>query len=151
MISITQKQGNCGAGLGVEYSGNYYRMGKHIDSEKGSTNDLGLLNAFNDSLLRKLTGDAYAFFINSTQLTSEDTDLDNFKAKVFSSGVRGLYTSMENIIMIDSSKNIWAAVINNDTVLYYTNNKDYIKKLPKTIDNWRANFKTYPVIYKSKN
>ena len=44
--------------------------------------------------------------------------------------------------------NIWAAVIDDNKVYYFTNNKEYKNRLPKTIDNWRQNFKNYEVIYK---
>jgi hypothetical protein len=62
--------------------------------------------------------------------------------------LRGLYTIMENIIMIDSSKNIWAAVIDDNKIYYFTNRLDYKTKLPRTIENWRNRFKDYKVIYK---
>jgi hypothetical protein len=149
MIAVSQVKGNCGTGLGVTFSGEYYKSGKHPKKTAADEQPEILAEPAN-TLLRKLTGAAYTLFVNSTQLTQEEEDLDGLHARVISSGVRGLFTEMENIIMIDSSKNIWAAVISDDTVLYFTNNSDYREKLPKTIDEWRSNFKDYPVIYKNK-
>jgi hypothetical protein len=148
MISVDQLLGNCGTGMGVVYSGSYYKPGTHKKDTVENLNTLGLLNKTDDSLLKSLTGKSYDAFVSSTQMTTENDDLDSLHVRVVSCGVRGLYTEMENIIMIDSSKNIWAAVISNDTVLYFTNHKDYANKLPKSIENWRTNFKQYPVIYK---
>jgi hypothetical protein len=154
IINIVQKQGLCFTGMGVTYTGQY--INKKILLTKTIKEktfiDLHILTTQEDSIFRELVGDKYSLFVNTTQLTSEDTDLDSLHAKVIASGVRGLFTSMENIIMIDSSNNIWAAVIDNsdNKVLYYTNRKDYSHKLPNTINNWRENFKEYEIIYESE-
>jgi hypothetical protein len=163
LIIMSQEKGNCFAAMGVTYEGNYFNSkyktkakttGKSNSKEDGNKSllSLGIFdNLSEDSIFKRLTREDYDLFINSTQLTSDDDDLDHFNAKVKSSGVRGLFTIMENIIMIDSSKNIWAAVISGNKVLYYTSNKDYQNKLPKTIEEWRSGFRDYPIIYKSKN
>jgi len=57
---------------------------------------------------------------------------------------------MENIIIVDSNNHIWAAVIDDKKVRYFTNVPAYYAVLPKTIDNWRGLFKNYPVFYMSK-
>jgi hypothetical protein len=150
VIRIKQKRGNCFTALAVTYDG-YYKNSKKI-SIKGNEEDLVTLGILKtreqDSLFRALVGESYSLFVNSTQLTSEDDDLDSLNITVRSSGVRGLYTFMENIIMIDSSNNIWAAVIDDNKVYYFTTKKEYTEQLPKTIDNWRQNFKNYPIVYK---
>lgn len=150
IITINQKKGNCFTAIAVTYSGLYRNSNKIADKE--SKEDMLTLEIFKtrkeDSLFRSLVGDDYSLFVNSTQLTSEDEDLDSLNTTVRSSGVRGLYTFMENIIMIDTLNNIWAAVIDDNKVYYFTNKKEYKERLPKTIDNCRQNFKQYPVIYK---
>ncbi len=150
IISIIQKKGNCFTGMAVTYDG-VYKSSIKI-SAKENEEDLVKLGIFKtqkeDSLFQSLVGDSYLLFVNSTQLTSEDDDLDSLNTTVRSSGVRGLYTFMENIIMTDTSDNIWAAVIDDNKVYYFTNKKEYKERLPKTIDNWRQNFKSYPIIYK---
>lgn len=163
LIIMIHEKGNCFAAMGVTYEGNYYNPKyetKTKTAAKGNSKEdsdetllsLGIFdNLSEDSIFKRLTKEDYNLFLNSTQLTSDDDDLDKFNAKVKSSGVRGLFTIMENIIMIDSSKNIWAAVIDDNKVLYFTSNKDYQNKLPKTIEEWRSRFKDYPIIYKSHN
>ena len=150
-IIVRQEKGNCGAGLGVTYDGNYSKFNKEDKEIPEDTTNLISLGIFQnekeDKDFRNLVGSRYETFINSTQLTYEDEDLDSLNAKVFSSGVRGLYTFMENIIMIDTLDNIWAAVIDDNKVYYYTNNSKFKSKLPLTIENWRKDFDKYEVIY----
>ena len=150
VISIDQKTGICFTALSVTYSGNYTNEKVLTQSENSKTLlDLKIFNTrTQDTLFKSLVGQQYTKFVNSTQLTSEDEDLDSLHANVHSSGVRGLFTFMENIIMIDSLNNIWAAVIDNNKIYYFTNRADYKSSLPKTIDNWRQNFKEYEVVYK---
>ena len=146
---------NCAdaGGIGVTFDGSYVNS-KVLPKSKKPTEETmtTMLTAEEDSIFKKLVGNSYQTFVSSSQLINDGDNLDmELQAKVMSAAVRGLFTSMENIIMIDSSKHIWAAVIeDSDKVMYYTNDKSYANKLPKTIDNWRQNFKEYPVIYKSK-
>lgn len=149
IITIGQKKGTCFAGMAVTYDGAY--KNENLPEEEASANLISagvFTTEKEDTAFKSLVGENYSLFVNSTQLISESEDLDNFNASVHSSGVRGLFTAMENIIMIDSLYNIWAAVIDDGKVYYFTNNDDYKEKLPKTIDNWRQRFKDYPVVYK---
>ncbi|MGN6647052.1 MAG: hypothetical protein ACTHJT_11035 [Cytophaga sp.] len=150
VITVDQKQGLCFAGMGVSYSGKY--INAKLPSAQEQKETLLSLEIFNtteqDSLFKNLVGDDYDLFVNSTQLTSESDDLDSLHATVTASGVRGLFTSMENIIMIDKKNMIWAAVIDGDEVLYFTNSSAYKNKLPQTIESWRERFKEYEVVYK---
>ncbi len=150
VITVDQKQGLCYAGMGVWYSGKY--INAKLPSAKGQPETLLSLGIFDtpyqDSLFRELVGDNYDLFVNSTQLSSETEDLDSLHTTVTASGVRGLFTSMENIIMIDKANTIWAAVIDGNEVLYFTNSSAYKNKLPQTIEDWRESFKEYEVVYK---
>ena len=150
VIAIDQKQGFCFAGLAVTYDGDYKNSKNLTKAESAeSLMSLGIFKTEKeDSIFKSLVGDSYSLFVNSTQLISEDEDLDSLNATVHSSGVGGLFTFMENIIMADSLNNIWAAVIDDNKIYYFTNKKKFKKELPKTIDNWRQRFKNYPVIYK---
>jgi hypothetical protein len=151
VIVIDDIGSSCPAGIGVSYNGNY-KNSKLLTGKIEKVEDLVTLGIFStrqeDDAFRILVGKDYDLFVSTTQLVSEDEDLDSLHAVVRSAGVRGLYTFMENIIMTDSSGNIWAAVIDDQKVLYFTNNELYKNKLPKTIDNWRKNFKQYKIIYK---
>jgi len=152
-IIVRQLGNKCLATTGVMYDGKYKNEDNLIfengDEQNKTLLDLEVfLTKSQDSIFRSIVGSSYSLFVNSTQLTSEDDDLDSMNAVVKSSGVRGLFTLMENIIMIDSVNNIWAAVIDDkQKILYFTNSKAYKNKLPRTIDNWRRNFMEYQVIF----
>ena len=152
-IIVRQLGNRCLAATGVMYDGKYKNEDNLIiedgDEQNKTLLDLEIFTTIDqDSIFRSLVGGSYSLFVNSTQLTSEDDDLDSMNTVVKSSGIRGLFTLMENMIMIDSVNNIWAAVIDDkQKVLYFTNSKVHKNRLPKTIDNWRRNFMHYPVIF----
>jgi hypothetical protein len=152
VIVVSQESGNCGSGAGVSFDGRY--RNKKLGGQKEKEEDLLSLGVFtnrdDDDRFRALTKNHYRDFVSTTQITGEEDDLDGFGAKVQTSAVRGLYTEMEHIIMTDSSNRIWAAVVNTDTVRYFTNARLFADKLPKTIENWRENFKDKPVVFQSK-
>jgi hypothetical protein len=152
-IIIHQKSGICGAGLDVYYGGVY--LNDKLSSDKTIPNttlvSLEILkNNKEDSEFKKLVGKDYELFVESSQSSSDDSDMDNFGAKVISSGVAGLYTEEENIIMITDKYKIWAAVIEDSCVNYYSTDDGYKNKLPKTIENWRSRFLEKKIIYKSQ-
>ena len=109
IITITQKTNNCFAGAGVNYSGHYKNELKLNKTKPTETlYSLGIFKTKQqDSVFRCLVKDNYDLFLNSTDLTSLVEDLDGFNASVKSSGVRGLFTVMENNIMIDNNYMIW--------------------------------------------
>lgn len=141
-------------GIGAYFEGKYTSFKGKEDSWNDTTQtlvSLEVLNRKEDNVFRKLVGRYYDTYINNTQLMEEDLeDEDKLNAKVIASSVNQMRTYMEYIAMIDSSKQIWTAVIDNDTVRYFTNSDLFKDQLPKTIDNWREKFKDYPVIYESK-
>lgn len=149
-IAIEQKKGICYAGMGVTYEGQYKNSKNLPEEEKEETLlSLGIFKTEKeDSLFRSLVGENYSLFVYSTQTTAEEEDLDSLNARVYSSGVTGLYRIQENIIMTDSLNNIWAAVLDREKVYYFTNNSKYKKTIPGTIDSWRKRFDAYPVIFK---
>lgn len=147
---VINQTGLCGCGADVYYTGEYRRINAKVKDEELSTDfiKLGILkNKKEDNAFKKLVGKDYETFISTTQLISEDEDLDNLDARVYSSFIRGL-PSMGNIIMVDANLNIWAAVIDDKKIYYFTNHASYKTKIPKTIENWMEGFKDYKIIYK---
>lgn len=148
IIEVDNSRGMCGAAIGVYYSGEYRNENKKSKQPDEMKLEGVVLDPFADSILKELAGKDLELFVNSNQLIDEETDLDSVGAKVQSAGVRGLYTLMENIVMYNKNE-VWAAVIDDQKVNYYTNSPKYYSTLPKTIEAWRQRFKQYPVIYKS--
>lgn len=136
------------AGNGVQFFNAEYRHEKVED--KGLV-ELGVLQEAQDKILRQLAGDDYQQFVDSFQLTSDVDDLDKLGAKGVSGGVRGLFTEMEAIVLYRPDGKMWAAVIDSDSgsVKYFTNDPGWAKKLPKTFDQWRANFADKEITYMS--
>jgi hypothetical protein len=93
-----------------------------------------------------LLGKEYSRFASSFQLTYEETDVDTLGCAVIRGTVPGLSNFMQSIIMFDSTYNIYSAFIVHDTVKYFTTNAKYRNILPYTIEKWKGNFNTYPVI-----
>jgi hypothetical protein len=58
---------------------------------------------------------------------------------------------VENIIIVNGQGQMWAAVIDDDNVYYYTNCDAYKDTLPQTIEKWRERFANKPVLYKDFN
>lgn len=148
-IEVSQRSGLCGAGMGVEYSGEYINEKFVTEMPEPTLVSLGMLQTKKqEDIFKKLVGDKYDAFINTTQYVSEIEDLDNMNFKGHSAAIRGLYTSMENIILYNDRNEFWCAVINDDErVYYFTNSQKFRTALPLTIDAWRENFKDKEVVF----
>jgi hypothetical protein len=141
---MIKEEGNLGAGMGVGYSGEYQK-GKAVLLPPTLTEHKVFSNSAEEEVFKTLVSDQYDTFLISFHLVSEEKDLDQIGATVYSGGVRGLFTYMEGIIMRTPDGEMWAAITGPDKVRYFTNSKR-INGLPLTIDNWRSRFKTREVI-----
>ena len=94
-------------------------------------------------------GRDYELFVDSMAMISEEDDLDELGAKVVRGGVRGLFTIVEAIIIYRDADNMWAAVIDEDVVKYYTTVPEFQNRLPRTIEKWRESFKEKKVLFMS--
>jgi hypothetical protein len=147
-IEVAQKEGDCGSGNGVTYAGKY----KHekFSSDEEMTTDLAelkILSQEEDIIFRELVENKYNAFVNSAQSTKKCNDLDNFQAKVTCNHIPGLNGVMESIIMVDKNHSIWAAVLEEGKVYYFTTDSNFKDKLPNTIDQWREKFKDNKIVY----
>ena len=65
--------------------------------------------------------------------------LDKNGSLTFAGGAPGLYTIMEAKLVIEPCGNIYAAILDEGKrFLYFTNDQEYVDKLPLAIDQWRA-------------
>jgi hypothetical protein len=134
-------------GRGVHFDGTYQAQAQ---IQKPTLRELGVLqNDEQEQAFSRLAGKDYDLFLESFQLIAEKDDLDNFGASVHSGGVRGLFTIVEAIVMVGSQGKIWAAVIDDEAVKYFTNDPDYAARLPKTIESWRERFSDKKVLFVS--
>ncbi len=145
-------------GMGVVFDGTFKRAGK--DSEEkaseeaavksGALVEAGVLqNAEQEQTLIKLAGEAgYKLIVETFGLVSDGEDLDKLNTTVKTGGIRGLFTICEAIVMASGEGKLYCAVINDGKVDYYTNDKAYCGKLPKTIQDWKKRFDELPVTCK---
>lgn len=146
---IEIKSENCTSysGIGVYFDGIYCKgQNKNMTSENyfielGIFNNKTELNSF-----KQLVGKSYNLFENSFHLIFEDEDIDYINATVFTGGVRGLYTISEGIIMKCPNGMLYAAVIDDDIVRFYSNDPKFSNSIPKTINKWRERFNEKKVL-----
>ncbi|MEX2115246.1 MAG: hypothetical protein WEB37_00045 [Bacteroidota bacterium] len=111
--------------------------------------DTGVLDEFDLERLYSITGQYYEPMTDSFQSIRPIENADAFSAEVIGGGVRGLYTTIEGIIMKGPRGQLWAAYIDADVVRYFTTEVGYRTKLPETIERWRENFKEKLVVFDS--
>lgn len=109
--------------------------------------EFGYLNEMELKRLYQITGQYFSDFRKRMEGVGELDNLDIFQCKVIAGGVRGMYTYYEGIIMSGIYGEMWAAYIDEDVVRYFTTQKDWKNRLPKTIENWRKNFLDKNIVY----
>lgn len=127
--------------------------GEYAKGEKArfiTLTDLGILAAnVTEKAFEAVVGKDYELFASSFQFRYEEKDLDGLGTKVMSGAVKGLFTSMEAVVMSRPDGKLFAAVIDGDFVKYYSNDPAFTTKLPKTIDEWRSYFTDKKVVFAS--
>ncbi|WP_127578696.1 hypothetical protein [Paenibacillus koleovorans] len=125
-------------GMNVTFHGEFQRGPLQ---EETTLITLGIMpDQSSDERFRKLVGEQYFAFVDSFQIYSTGTDEDQLGATVITGGVPGLFTIMEAIIMRTPDNGVWTAVLNNGSILVYSN-RDKPAGIPKTIQKWSARFK----------
>ena len=141
-IIQSEETANCGHhhGMGVSFTGDYER-------HRNSLIELGLLNELEISGIYTLMGQYFEDLMDRFQGIGSEENKDSFVSDVFRGGVRGLYTIMEGVLMLDRKGRIWVAYIDEDVVRYFTTESEWKARLPKTIESWRGGFKDKKVIF----
>lgn len=136
-------------GIGVSFNGIYRKKSEQKTAVVNETyfTERQVFRGNQEVEFKRLVGENYIKFANTAQLVSSEKDLDNTNSRVYRMNVRGLFTIMESIIMVrDSDNSIWAAVIDQGKVLYFTNTAD-TKYIPITISRWHDRLKDKPIYY----
>lgn len=144
-------------GNAVFFTGEY-RRGKPAVPEKDFVG-LGVLpETETDRRFRALVGNDYESFLDVFQLVSRSEDLDGLGASVFTGCVRGVCPLMTGIIMFAEKGRFYAMVLDIDetdrsVARYYSNDRRFLDKLPKTIERWLAEKRPFAedlrVLYKN--
>jgi len=144
-MQVTEDNCNAYHGMRAYFFNDSYELNKDIFIYYDEiVDDIVLSNIY------KLIGKKYW---NKFQRCFSDTHtfdgLDELNVEIITGGVAGLYTIQESILMIDKNKDFWGAFINDedDKVYYFTSKEVYKDHLPKTIEQWRENFKEKEIVY----
>lgn len=130
-------------GLSATFSGQY----KH-DTEL-VIND-GFLDELDFNEIERMTGKYLSTFLNNFQQFAKGENLDNDEnVYVVFAGVKGLYSIMESMVVLDNKGNIWCAFIdpNSDVVRYFSNTR----RKSKTVDEWLSQFHDKQLIENDNN
>lgn len=147
-IEIEQKDG-C-IRIATSFSGKYSQNQEDIEY---TLLDRGIFSSKDeDQKFQQLVKSDYETFVGSMQLINGDERYDyEVNGKIFVGFVRGLATIMEGIIIIGENGHLYAAVIEDMNIHYYTTNPTYMNNIPNSIKEWKKHFDHYPVKYMSKS
>ena len=123
------------SGKNVYFSGKYLKSQEHLMENK-------VFNEVNVISFHSTVGDYYDDFNELMQLVDKEDNLDAFDAKVHRGFVRGAASWKGGIIMQNKEGKIWTALLNDDVIRYFTNDKNFKKKIPVTIRQWSKQFDT---------
>jgi hypothetical protein len=130
-------------GMGATFSGRY--SWKHLALFLG-----GVLDEIDLQRLHSIVGQYFDPMMNCFQGLSDGDNHDTFVARVTIGGVRGLYTTMEGIVLRGERGQLWAAYIDDDVVRYFTTEREYQATVPNTIEKWRERFKDKNIVFDSE-
>lgn len=128
-------------GMRVMYDGDY-KLKKDVFYNWIELNDV-LLSKIYDELTKK----HFQEFLKCICDIHEEDNLDSFEAKVITTGVAGMYTIYESILMYTKTNEVYGAFLHDDgKVYYFTSDIRYKNEKPKTIEKWLGKFDTREVI-----
>ena len=150
----------CGFGMRAYADGDYYN--RYLEKEASlpfGEKEVFVSKAQHDQFRQWIGDEAYLEIAHSMQIIESNAyqnKQENIEG-VFSSGVvLGLYGISEAAVLHDGKSAFWAAYIqaaNDDTsqsvIRYFTNQKNWKKKLPKAFADWRQPFSDYKVVYEN--
>lgn len=143
-IQIEQQHtgSDCGAGVGVFFSGRYLPgLPAAVATTHWTLLDLGVvLKPEDDARLRALVGEDYDALVERMDVTDTRADAE-LKARVTSGYVRGVAVTMRALLIQADDGRQWAAVRGEDKrghaeLRYYSSDPAWTGKLPAALDAW---------------
>jgi len=122
-----------GCGMGVAFGSEYIKG--EIEIKMPTALEVGIVDTKEqDELFKKLVGDKYDDFIMHTSYVFYSEEIWNGEeVKAGESYLRG-YSNCCSYIL--SKEHIYAAIIGDDCIYYYTNDKNYANKIPEPMAEW---------------
>lgn len=132
-------------GMRVMYDGDY-KLKKDVFYDRVELNDV-LLSKIHDELAKKY----FEEFLKCICDIHIKDNLDSFDANVITTGVAGMYTIYEAILMYTNTNEVYGAFLHDDgKVYYFTSDIRYKNDKPKTIKKWLEKFDIRDVILINK-
>lgn len=133
---------DCGAGMGVFFSGRYLPgLPAAVATTHWTLLDLGVvLKPEDDARLRSLLGDDYDALVERMDVTDTRNDAE-LKAQATSGYVRGVAVYMRALLIQADDGRQWVAVRGEDKrghaeLRYYSSDPAWTGKLPAAVDAW---------------
>ncbi|KRF02074.1 hypothetical protein ASG87_11355 [Frateuria sp. Soil773] len=136
--------GGCGAGMGVDYAGDYRPAAEQAGRPAADLLSLGVLDTpAQNEAARALLGKDYDTLVDDVNMQGEVDDLDGLGAAVGSYFVRGIANTNAAIVMRKDAE-LWIGLLVFDAgnalrMRYYTNVPAWKDRIPKTIQAWHDN------------
>jgi len=122
-------------GMRVIYNGDY-RLLKDIFYDRIELNDI-LLSKIYQLLSKKY----FEEFLKCICDIHNEKNIDKFEANVITTGVAGMYTIHESILMYTNTNEVYGAFLYDDEKIYYfTSDGRYKNNKPTTILQWLSKF-----------
>lgn len=131
-------------GLNSTFSG-YYKHSPEMVINYGYLDEIDL------NEIERMTGKYLAVFLDNFQQFSIENDEEDNELIVITAGVKGLYTIMESIVVLNNFGNIWCAFIDPeiDSIRYFTNRTSQDK--PKSMKDWLSKLVEKQIIENDDN
>lgn len=100
---------------------------------------MGYLDEIDLNEIERITGKYLSIFLDNFQQIQFEQDNDE-ELTIITAGVKGLYSIMESVVILDRQGAIWCACLEPATehVHYFTNHQN--NKKPKRMQEWLSRF-----------
>lgn len=122
-------------GMNTTFSGTYKHSTELVVNR-------GYLDEIDLNEIERLTGRHLPVFLNNFQQTHYHQDDYGNDLTIITAGVKGLYTIMESIVILDKHGTIWCACLDPEAevVRYFTNGAIDIESKPEAMQEWLSRF-----------
>lgn len=134
-LTLDSNQYTYGCGMGVGYDSTFTK--EEVDVDLPTALEVGIVdNKKQDDLFKKIVGARYDDFIGYTQyLSYEEVIMDEKTVRAATSSLRGCSGIC---YYINANDYLYAAIIGDSSIDYYTNDSSYEDQLPQPMQEWAA-------------
>ncbi|MFA5427957.1 MAG: TIR domain-containing protein [Sulfurimonas sp.] len=122
-------------GMRIMFDGDY-KLKKDVFYDRVDLND-----ALLSKIYTELTEEYFEDFLKCICNIHTEDNIDSFESNVITTGVAGMYTIYESILMYTNTNEIYGAFLHDDGKIYYfTSDIKYKSEKTKTIIKWTKQF-----------